>query len=56
MAKNITVIPATRNQHTGIPTMTKYKRRVADAGYLVSAMTAYYGSTLEMTENGYTLK
>ena len=29
MAKNITVIPATRNQHTGIPTMTKYKRRVA---------------------------
>lgn len=29
MAKNITVIPATRNQHTGIPTTTKYKRRVA---------------------------
>jgi aspartyl aminopeptidase len=29
---------------------------VADAGYLVSAMTAYYGSTLEMTENGYSLK
>ena len=29
MAKNITVIPATRNQHTGIPTMTRYKRRVA---------------------------
>jgi aspartyl aminopeptidase len=29
---------------------------VADAGYLVSAMTAYYSSTLEMTENGYSLK
>ena len=29
---------------------------VADAGYLVSAMTAYYGSTLEMTESGYSLK
>ncbi len=29
MAKNITVIPATRNQHTGIPTTTKYRRRVA---------------------------
>ena len=29
---------------------------VADAIYLVNAMTAYYGSTLEMTENGYALR
>lgn len=29
MAKNITVIPATRNQHTGIPTGKAYRRRVA---------------------------
>ena len=29
MAKNITVIPATRNQHTGIPTGKTYRRRVA---------------------------
>ena len=29
---------------------------VADAIHLVNAMTAYYGSTLEMTENGYSLK
>ena len=29
MAKNITVIPATKNQHTGIPTTTQYRRRVA---------------------------
>jgi aspartyl aminopeptidase len=29
---------------------------VADAIHLVNAMTAYYGSTLEMTENGYALR
>lgn len=29
MAKNITVIPATRNQHTGIPTGKAYRRKVA---------------------------
>ena len=29
MAKNITVIPATKNQHTGLPTTTQYRRRVA---------------------------
>lgn len=28
-AKNVTVIPATRNLHTGIPTTSKAKRKVA---------------------------
>ena len=28
-AKNVTVIPATRNLHTGIPKDSKLKRRVA---------------------------
>ena len=29
---------------------------VADVGYLVNAMTAFFNSTLELTENGYILK
>lgn len=40
MAKNITVIPATLDRHTGIPSHMHHKRRVAIAFKLLSTVLA----------------
>jgi len=48
-AKNITVIPARRNLHTGIPRSASEKRRVA--GYANGQIVVRFSISAQMTES-----